>query len=406
MARSSNAKDPLPSKQWVTGSIPVRGESLHLEPPSPATENPPSKSSRVKPIIPSMRMSRTPRTTASPRVRTPASPRESGTAERQWSQPAMPIGKAVERWLRDGKAQGHSETTIVDRRRTMDRFVWWLEHEAGLPLLLASLAPDTVRAFLAYLQGAGPRWGSDHPNASVAVRPATVNAYFRTLRAFINWCVAEEIVPAGALKNVKEPRIPKDQLAPFTDEQIRAMRHFISQTEQAARDQVIFLLLLDTGLRVSELCSLRIRDADRANNCLHVVGKGNKRRQVYLGQTVRRALWRYVESERRGAAPEEPLWIGQRGRAAGGPLQRRGVYRLISQAAAAAGVTEAHRGPHALRRTFAVNFLRNGGNLLDLQDLMGHEDLTVLREYVRLSETDLEDTHRHASPVDKLWRGK
>lgn len=319
--------------------------------------------------------------------------------------PHLSITRTVERWLKDGKAQGHSERTITDRQRTMARFIWWLENVAEMAETLSSLTPDTIRGFLGYLQEAReePRWGTTHPNASVEVRPATVNAYYRTLRAFTNWCLGEELISWAALKNVKEPKVPKDQLPPFTEEQIRMMRAYTMQTQSPDRDLAIFLILLSTGLRVSELCGLRMKDIDRDHNSLRVLGKGNKRRAVFLGHTARRALWRYLEHRGPGNK-EDPLFLGERGRSAAEGLQQRGVYRMISLAAKHAGVTESQCGPHALRRTFAINFLKNGGNIIELQSVMGHEDLTVLRQYVRYAEGDVEDAQRRADPADRWFR--
>lgn len=121
-----------------------------------------------------------------------------------------------------------------------------------------------------------------------------------------------------------------------------------------------------------------------------------------MGVRARRALWRYLEAERRQAGPDEPLFIAAGGFDAGAGLTPTGVRQMIKKAGAAAGLTGVRCSPHTLRHTFAINFLREGGNLFALQALMGHADLAILRRYVALAEADLAQAHRAASPADRM----
>jgi site-specific recombinase XerD len=155
-------------------------------------------------------------------------------------------------------------------------------------------------------------------------------------------------------------------------------------------------------MRVSELCGLLVGHADRGSGELTVVGKGNKKRRVYMGTTARRALWRYLETDRRHALADEPLFVSIGGHQSGTGLTPSGIHQMISKAGEEAGIRGIRCSPHTLRHTFAVNFLRGGGNLFELQPLMGHTDLTVLRRYVALAESDLAQAHRAASPADRL----
>jgi site-specific recombinase XerD len=168
------------------------------------------------------------------------------------------------------------------------------------------------------------------------------------------------------------------------------------------RNVAIILLLVDTGMRVSELCGLRVEDADRGTGELTVLGKGNKKRRVYMGNQARRALWRYLETDRRWARAEEPLFTSITGTGCGAGLTPCGVRDIIEKSGYAAGITGVRCSPHTLRHTFAINFLRGGGNLFELQQLMGHSDLTILKRYVALAEADLAQAHRAASPADRM----
>lgn len=352
---------------------------------------------------------------ASSRANRPASPRKlvappGRPRENQVLSLAPPstsssdLRRAISNWLADGKAQGWSPRTLHDRQKTMDRFCWWLENEAGAPASLSSLTPACIRAFLSYAREFRPegRYGSNHPSAHRQVRPATVNAYFRILRAFTNFCLAEGLLEETPLKNVKAPRVPTDQVQPLSSEQTQSLVDAARRTRAPERDVAAVMLLVDTGMRVSELCGLKVGDVDRGTGELTVVGKGNKKRRVFMGATARRALWRYLETDRRQALADEPLFVSVGGHQSGTALTPSGVHQIISKAGEAAGITGVRCSPHTLRHTFAVSFLRGGGNLFELQQLMGHTDLTVLRRYVALAEADLAQAHRAASPADRM----
>lgn len=164
----------------------------------------------------------------------------------------------------------------------------------------------------------------------------------------------------------------------------------------------IIYLLLDTGMRASELCALTLADVNRSSGDLRVLGKGNKWRTVHMALSARRALWRYLEAHRRGAEVGEPLFTGFRGHTPGAPLTKFGLSQLIRKAGERAGIEGVRCSPHTFRHTFAINFLRNGGDLFQLQALLGHEDIAIVRRYVQYAEQDLANAHRKASPADRM----
>ena len=317
---------------------------------------------------------------------------------------AVDLRRSVTRWLGDGKAQGWSPRTLKDREETMARFCWWLEHEQRVPLTLGELSPATIRDFLSYAREPRPggRYGSTRESAKREARPATVSAYFRCLRAFSNFCLAEGLLDETPLKNVKAPRVPSDQIQPLDQEQVQALLDAARRTRAPERDVAAIFMLVDTGMRCSELTGLKVTDVDRGSGELTVIGKGNKKRTVYMGVGSRRALWRYMEADRVQALPDEPLFVSVGGVKNGQGMTHTGIHMIIQKAGKAAGVKGVRCSPHTLRHTFAVNFLRGGGNLFELQQLMGHTDLTVLRRYVTLAEADLAQAHRSASPADRM----
>lgn len=316
------------------------------------------------------------------------------------------VRRTVETWAADGAAQGFSPRTQGDREDIFRRFFWWLEHEEKLPggadADLSLLTSELLRRFFAYCRAphSTGRFGSDRDSARHAAKPSTVHRYYRELRAFLNFCVAEECLRESPLRNVKAPRLTSDQVQPLSPTQVEALLHAVAHTDTPDRNRAILLALLDTGLRVSELCALRV--GDLAADEIRVVGKGGKARTVYLGCAARRALNRYVRKARRGADDSDPLFVGEGGRLRGSALGASGIRQMLGEAARLAGVQGVRVSPHTLRHTFAIQFLRGGGNLFELQRLMGHTDLTILRRYVALAESDLAAAHRRASPIDRM----
>jgi len=160
----------------------------------------------------------------------------------------------------------------------MGKFFWWLNQEE-IPLRLEAITSETVRFFLAYFRADAKegRWEEARPNTAAAARPSTVDTYFRCLRAFFNFVVREGLIGESPLKKVTPPRIPKDQIQPFTTEQAQALVDAAKKSDQPHRNAALLLILLDTGLRVSELCSLTLSAVDPETKDLSVTGKGGKR---------------------------------------------------------------------------------------------------------------------------------
>ena len=219
---------------------------------------------------------------------------------------------------------------------------------------------------------------------------------------------------AHVVRQVERPAWRRPLIEPFSQEELAGMlracdsmepydrrwrRNVSAQRATALRDRAILLTLVDTGIRASELTGLALQDYDERKGRLHIRhGKGDKARMVFLGDTARMAVWRYLGT-REGAGKEGPLFATRTGQA----MDRAGLLHLVQRIGQRAGVAKTH--PHRFRHTFAIWFLRNGGNPLELQRILGHEKLETVLIYVRLAEVDIERAAKAASPVDG-WRLK
>ncbi|MDA8237993.1 MAG: tyrosine-type recombinase/integrase [Chloroflexi bacterium] len=223
--------------------------------------------------------------------------------------------------------------------------------------------------------------------------PISVAGYVRTLKVLGNWLAAEELARATALRALRKPRVPERLIEPVGDD---AMRRLLAVA--GLRDRAILLLLLDTGLRVSEAGGLRLGDL-RVDGTLKVRGKGSKERIVPVGGTARQAIVRYLGQRGPGAA-DDPLFLGRRG-----PIDGRGIQQAIRRLKTRIGVT-GRLSPHSLRHTFARSYLVNGGDVFSLQRILGHTTLDMVKRYVALADVDLVERHRGASPADRLMGNK
>ena len=262
-----------------------------------------------------------------------------------------------------------------------------------------------LRAFIIHLRER--RCFEDHPLVKPQERSlsgATVNTYLRTLRTFFSWLVAEEIIAESPFRRVRIPLAPRKVIPTFSEEQFRRLLEVIdTSSPEGYRDYTMMLVLLDTGLRVSELTGLRLGNVSIEEGLLKVWGKGNKERVVPMGRQVARHLWRYVSLYRpEPALPRlDVVFLTRDGR----PLSKDRMDNLMRKYGRRAGIAGVRISPHTLRHTAAVTFLRNGGDVFSLQRMLGHSSLDMTRRYCQLADVDVKRAHMTASPVDNLGLG-
>jgi site-specific recombinase XerD len=285
-------------------------------------------------------------------------------------------------FVTDGRARGLSPRTISSYLEAVASFRASLEPAPG-EQTLASLTLDAGRAWAVGL--------------AVGRRPATVANRIRALKVLSTWCVDEGYLAADPLARLRRPSVPRTAIIPFSEAQVRAL------LEAAPPPLAITLqILLDTGLRISEAVGLCSDDV--LEGFLRVTGKGGHERVVPVGRTLEAALRRYRDRGRPGprGAGRDALLLSRSRR----PQTARSVYSSMRRAAAAAGVEGVRVSPHTCRHTFAITFLRNGGNLLALQRILGHQDLAMVRRYAELVASDLAAAQATASPLDGWARSE
>jgi integrase/recombinase XerD len=304
---------------------------------------------------------------------------------------SVPFTQAVEGFLISCRARGLSPNTLEDYSRTFGKFS---RHRPEDPHL-DDLGRSDITAFLASIPG---------------VSNKSKRNYYIGLSSLWTWALLEGLVARHVVREVTPPKPEQRLVEPYTLQEIKAIMGAVARSriyksptgqardhalKQADRNRAILLLLLDTGLRASELIHIRLEDLDMKANKIKILGKGNKERSVPISSRTAQALWRYI-AQRAERRPGDAVFITS----SGAPLTRRDLYHRLNDIGKRAGVQDVH--PHRFRHTFAILYLRNGGDVYTLQAILGHTTLEMVRHYARIAQTDIETVHRRASPVDNM----
>ena len=277
----------------------------------------------------------------------------------------------------DNRARRLSPRTVQHYRFHLERFITW---STGRNVAtIGDVTPAHLRAYLVHLQDAGDTaW--------------TVHGTARSLRRFFRFLVDEELLTKSPMARVKMPQLPKHIMPAFTAGEVDQLL----TVAKTARDRALVLFLLDSGVRASECAALDLKHVDFKSGAVYVRdGKGSKDRIVFVGAKTSKAITKYRMGLRLPAA-DGPLWLNEEGTR----LTADGLRRLLGRMGKAAGVAHCH--PHTFRRTFALWSLRAGMDVYRLARLMGHADITVLRQYLDLVTDDVQAAHEAAAIVDRL----
>jgi len=292
------------------------------------------------------------------------------------------ISDVIRDFLIDRRARQLSRRTIENYGEKLQRF-----REFARDRRIRSFEEVTandIRSFIVMLEEEGHNKGGVH-------------SFWRPLKTIFLW-FENEFEPddwKNPIRKVVAPKANTDPIpgVPMSDV-LRMIDTCDPRTFTGMRDIAIFRTLLDTGVRRSEFCNMRIMDINLDTGEIHVpVGKGDKARAVVVGPTARRDINRYLR-KRQSKDPRDWLWVTK----GNTQLQPMGLREIIRRRAKMANV--ACPSPHDFRRTFALECLRNGMDIIQLRRLMGHTSTKVLERYLALQTEDLLEAHEKCGPVD------
>jgi integrase/recombinase XerD len=284
-----------------------------------------------------------------------------------------------------------SPNTYNDYSNTFRKFIRFLVDDQPIE----KITSNQVEAFL----------------ASQEVSKKTILNYHTGLSALWTWAFEDGLVKEQILHKVHRPKPEKRDIKPYSEVDVRAMlgaldksrtysrpgkRNTTNSLSTAERNRTIIMFLLDTGLRASELCDLRIHQVDMRNRHVSILGKGSKERLLPFCARTGRAIWRYLATRTEDTAGDYLFLTGNET-----PFDRHDLRKTLWRIGQRAGVQGVN--VHRFRHTFAINYLRNGGDPYSLQILLGHSTMEMVKRYLSIVQADLDKNHKLASPVDN-WR--
>ncbi len=276
----------------------------------------------------------------------------------------IPLSKAIEGFLLTCHARQLSHHTTEDYQRTLGKF---LKHTGDMPI--DQVGTTQITAFL----------------GAQKVGKKTLLNYHIALSALWTWALKEEYVEKHIVRLVEKPKPPVIVIEPFTDVEVRALLQAIRYAPM--KNRALILTLLDTGGRASDIVNIRKEDIDFTKRYIKIRNsKGDKQRLLPFSTRTGSALFAHVSN------CEEDHPFGE---------SRHGLAQYLRRLGRRAGVANVH--PHRFRHTFAVTALRNGMNIYVLQEILGHSTLDMVRRYLALAQTDLDDAHKKSSPVEN-WK--
>lgn len=317
----------------------------------------------------------------------------------------LTLYQALEAFILDKQAAGMSKYTIRNYRNTVKKVqLYWPEDR---PLVEISRS-DWV-GFMAWLQNehiSSPGGVAARP--SKRLKPKSIANIHTDLSSFYSWATSPgvEIVNDHVFSTIDAPRFEPPQVETISKDDFKKLLAACGGERKRPtrlRDRAILHILLSTGVRASELCAVRIEDLDLGARSVWVAGKGrgrdSKPRIVYFGKTAHRALWLYLAPRLQESRPSDHVFVVDENNLPR-PMTRDVLYHLIAGIGRRAGI-KAY--PHLFRHTFATEFLRNGGDILKLQRILGHTSLEMVRRYAHLVAADCQAAHEAADPADN-WR--
>ena len=278
-------------------------------------------------------------------------------------------------WLEEGL----SRNTLTAYRRDLTLYARWLQGRGR------SLWDSTESDLHAYFA-----------ERHASTRATTANRRLTVFKRYFRWALRERLItvdPTLRLQAAKQAlRVPKT----LSEAQVEALLAAPGEaTPLAIRDRTMLELMYASGLRVSELVTLKTFNISLSEHVLRVFGKGNKERLVPFGEEASAWLQRYLQAARPallGSLQTDDLFVTLRGSRAGQAMTRVMFWMIVKKYAVAAGIT-APLSPHTLRHAFATHLLNHGADLRAVQMLLGHADISTTTIYTHVARERLKTLH-------------
>ena len=277
--------------------------------------------------------------------------------------------------------RNYSKLTVKNYTEDLEKFKLYLDDKH---LNYLKLNKDDIRDYLKYLD-------------TLKLKNTTISRTLSSLRSFYSYLVIQNKIEINPFKLIRNPK--KESKLPIFlsyEEFIELLNRIKDDNELSVRNKLILEMLYATGLRVSELTSIKLEDINKSDKSIRVMGKGKKERIVYYGDYAKELLDEYLNSNRdellKGKTSKY-LFINKNG----DRLTYRGVEYLIDEISKYTSI-KYKISPHVLRHTFATHLLQEGADLRSVQTLLGHSSLSTTQIYTHITSEYLREVYNKTMP--------
>ena len=282
----------------------------------------------------------------------------------------MTFNEALEAFTMEQRLRGNTEKTIRGYQGFISQFITYLERCSITKVTALTL--QHVQKYQLYISS------RRCTNKSQQLTRRTVRTYMRNIRIFIAFLYDEGFVVEPIHQRLKLPKAEKPTIEILTDEETDRLQRVFGDELLCKRNRAMVYLMLDSGLRLSEVAGLRVSNINFDDGYIMVTGKGRKGRIVPIGRKASEALKMYIKVRPAGGGSN--LFLSIRGT----PITPGGVLQMIKRLKHESSIPRLHA--HLLRHTFATNFILHGfGDVYQLSRILGHSEIRITEGYVQLA---------------------
>jgi len=317
--------------------------------------------------------------------------------------PQYYLKELINDYYLDLEAANRSSKTISAYTYTLNRLISFLKCQK-LMKPVDKLGNKEITAFIRYLQNSKkwpnrPQYRKDYGRLS----SFTVQRYVRDVKAFWGWLYNQEYIETNPLAKYPLPKVPKNVTKTLSIEQIKSfLKTMDKHTSIGARNYCITLLMIDNGMRISEVVTVKIVELNLSKCRAKILGKGQRERVVPFTKISRKELLKYIKHHRNNLCKLDSPYLFPAND--GDHVSVKSIQQAMGRLSKKVGLDGIKYHPHIFRHSFATVFLSKGGQLSTLKDIMGHESIQTTQKYVHFLPEDLQKQHWNYSPVEDLFR--
>jgi integrase/recombinase XerD len=280
--------------------------------------------------------------------------------------------------------KGYSDNTLAAYRNDLTQFAQYLLEQAGAERW-DSVSQTQIVAYILHMKEL------EYASSTIARKVAAIKSYFHYLRD-------EGVIQNDPTLTLESPKVKKHLPKAISEDDVERLlaEPTKSDSPKALRDSALLEVLYATGMRVTELVSLNVRDVDLEAGTVYCIGKGDRERIVPIYDHAATVLGRYLAEGRPNLVrnkDEQALFLNHRGER----LTRQGLWLIIKHYVDAIGI-ESEVTPHTLRHSFATHMLHGGAKLRDVQKLLGHANISTTQVYTQVTRDHLREAYNEAHP--------